>query len=121
MRKPRINKGQWSKGQSGNPNGRPLGSRNKAKLMKAQLDLDNMAGLAVQVFAAMMSGNAEELEEVGLKPSEVTAKLKLEAAKVVIAQAASSMKALDDEDKKNSKVDTPTVEEKPKFSRVSQL
>ncbi|AZV01492.1 hypothetical protein vBSflM004_103 [Shigella phage vB_SflM_004] len=60
----RTNKGQFKKGQSGNPSGRPKGSRNKSSLVKAQLTIDNSAEYAAKLFEAVVTSNANKLKSL---------------------------------------------------------
>lgn len=48
---------RFQKGQSGNPGGRPLGSRNKASLMAEQLFADDIESVCKAVIAKAKSGD----------------------------------------------------------------
>jgi hypothetical protein len=123
MSKPRLNKGQWSKGQSGNPNGRPRGSRNKSSLIKAQHKLDDGSEVAARLLNAIMQGDEELLSEFDIKPEEVTLKLRVDSAKIVLSQTANGMKTLEEKatpDTSDSEEGKPK-ENKPVFSRVSSV
>lgn len=123
MSKPRLNKGQWSKGQSGNPNGRPRGSRNKSSLIKAQHKLDDGSEVAARLLNAIMQGDEELLSEFDIKPEEVTLKLRVDSAKIVLSQTANGMKTLEEKatpDASENEEGKPK-ENKPVFSRVSSV
>lgn len=123
MRKPRLNKGQWLKGQSGNPNGRPKGSRNKSSLIKAQHKLDDGSEVAARLLNAIMQGDEELLSEFDIKPEEVTLKLRVDSAKIVLSQTANGMKTLEEKavPEASEGDDGKPKENKPVFSRVSSV
>ena len=52
-------KTKFQKGQSGNPNGRPQGARNKASLMAEQLFIDDIQGICESVVSQAKSGNMQ--------------------------------------------------------------
>ncbi|MDG6569349.1 DUF5681 domain-containing protein, partial [Staphylococcus aureus] len=81
--KNRTNKGQFKKGQSGNPSGRPKGSRNKSSLVKAQLTIDNSAEFAAKLFEAIVTRDAAKLAEFGLNTDDVTIKSMIEVGKTI--------------------------------------
>ena len=112
---------KFKKGQSGNPNGRPRGSRNKSSLIKAQLTLDDAADVAAKILVAMLSGNEEELAKYGLKSSDITGKLKLEAVKLMLSQVSGEMKALAAEKKTEDKKPSETQENRPTFTTVAKI
>lgn len=111
---------KFKKGQSGNPNGRPRGSRNKSSLIKAQLTLDDAADTAAKILVAMLSGNEAELSKYGLKPGDITGKLKLEAVKLMLNQVSGEMKALAAE-KKTEEKSTASEASKPHFTKVASI
>lgn len=111
---------KFRKGQSGNPNGRPRGSRNKSSLIKAQLTLDDAANTAAEVLVAVLSGNEELLKKYGMVAGEVTPKLKLEAAKMMLAQVSGEMKALASE-KKTDEKPVATQQSTPQFTKVASI
>lgn len=115
----RTKNGTFKKGVSGNPNGRPKGSRNKASLVKAQLTLDNSSHNAAKLFEAIISRDPAKLAEFGLKETDVNLKAMMESAKIVITQSSGEMKALASE-KSNDDKDKPTeVKSAPVFSAVA--
>lgn len=123
-KKPKLrrNKGQWVKGQSGNPNGRPTGSRNKSSLIKAQLKLDDGSEIAAKLLNAVMSGDPAALEEFGIKTDELALKLRIDAAKAVLGQTANGMKTLEEGkgEAKPSESEKP-ADNTPRFNRVAKL
>ena len=90
--KNRTNKGQFKKGQSGNPSGRPKGSRNKSSLVKAQLTIDNSAEFAAKLFEAIVTRDAAKLAEFGLTTDDVNLKSMMEAGKTIMTHSAGEMK-----------------------------
>jgi hypothetical protein len=117
------NRGQWKQGQSGNPNGRPKGSRNKSSLIKAQHKLDDGSEVAARLLNAIMQGDEELLSEFDIKPEEVTLKLRVDSAKIVLSQTANGMKTLEEKAAPNESEDgeAKPKENKPVFSRVSSV
>lgn len=113
--------GKFAKGHSANPHGRPKGSRNKSSLLKAQLEVDNASEAAAKMFTAIMTGNEEDLAEFGLKPSDVNAKLKMDAAKQVMAMAKDEMKALKAENEESQKEKDKKEDTGPIFSSVARI
>lgn len=112
----------FKKGKSGNPNGRPRGSRNKSSLIKAQLTLDDAMPAVMRMYVAIANRDEAALAEFGLTRADITAKLMLEAGKVLVTQGASEMKALASEAKKAGEakpVETPA--NKPTFTTVATL
>jgi hypothetical protein len=55
-------KSLWKKGQSGNPNGRPAGSRNKASIAVENLFLDEQERLTRKCIKLAMRGNTTALK-----------------------------------------------------------
>jgi hypothetical protein len=55
-------KSLWKKGQSGNPNGRPAGSRNKASIAVENLFLDEQERLTRKCIKLAMRGNMQALK-----------------------------------------------------------
>jgi hypothetical protein len=55
-------KSLWKKGQSGNPNGRPAGSRNKASIAVENLFLDEQERLTRKCIKLAMRGNMTALK-----------------------------------------------------------
>lgn len=112
---------RFKKGQSGNPAGRPKNSRNKSSLVKAQLTLDNAADTAAKILVAILSGDQVELDKYGLKPSDITGKLKLEAVKLMLQQVSGEMKALAAEKKADENKPQENQVNKPKFTTVASI
>lgn len=112
---------KFRKGQSGNPNGRPRGSRNKSSLIKAQLTLDDAMPAVMRMYVAIANRDEVALEEFGLTPKDITPKLMLEAGKVLVTQGASEMKALAAEKKAEDNKPAQTEAQKPVFSRVASI
>ena len=52
----------WKKGQSGNPSGRPVGSRNKASIAVENLFLDEQERLSRKCIKLAMRGNMQALK-----------------------------------------------------------
>lgn len=50
---------RFKRGQSGNPSGRPIGSKNKATLIADQLFLEDLQGICESVIAQARSGNMQ--------------------------------------------------------------
>lgn len=123
MSKPRLNKGQWLKGQSGNPNGRPRGSRNKSSLIKAQHKLDDGSEVAARLLNAIMQGDEDLLSEFDIKPEEVTLKLRVDSAKIVLSQTANGMKTLEEKatPDETAQPEGEQKDDRPRFSRVSSV
>lgn len=117
----RTNKGQFKKGQSGNPSGRPKGSRNKSSLVKAQLTIDNSAEFAAKLFEAIVTRDATKLAEFGLKPDEVNLKSMMEAGKTIMTHSAGEMKAIAADVKGGEKGGEKPQDNKPTFSAVATL
>ncbi|EOM8462690.1 DUF5681 domain-containing protein [Shigella flexneri] len=118
----RTNKGQFKKGQSGNPSGRPKGSRNKSSLVKAQLTIDNSAEFAAKLFEAIVTRDATKLAEFGLKPDEVNLKSMMEAGKTIMTHSAGEMKAIAADVKGGGeKGGERPQDNKPTFSAVATL
>lgn len=83
---------QRKKGFGSNPHlinrsGRPLGSRNKSKLVKAQLKFDDFAELAVDRLKLIMLG---DIDALGVR--EVPLSLQVSAAKVILDKAIANEK-----------------------------
>ena len=53
---------RWQKGQSGNPAGRPAGSRNKASIAVENLFLDEQEALTRRCIQLAMKGNMQALK-----------------------------------------------------------
>ena len=53
----RTRMGQWSRGVSGNPSGRPLGSRNRSTLLLEQLLRDQQEALVGKAIELALKGN----------------------------------------------------------------
>lgn len=118
----RTNKGQFKKGQSGNPSGRPKGSRNKSSLVKAQLTIDNSAEFAAKLFEAIVTRDATKLAEFGLKPDEVNLKSMMEAGKTIMTHSAGEMKAIAADVKGGGEKGGESPQDnKPTFSAVATL
>lgn len=112
---------RFKKGQSGNPNGRPRGSRNKSSLIKAQLALDDAMPSVMRMYVAIANRDEAALLEFGLTPKDITAKLMLEAGKVLMTQGASEMKALAAEAKKTAEKPAEVPSNKPTFTTVASI
>lgn len=120
--KNRTNKGQFKKGQSGNPSGRPKGSRNKSSLVKAQLTIDNSAEFAAKLFEAVVTRDAEKLAEFGLTTADVNLKSMMEAGKTIMTHSAGEMKAIAADTKKiPDNGGQSQTDNKPTFSAVATL
>ncbi|WQZ26410.1 hypothetical protein ZHEEYJVH_CDS0024 [Shigella phage Tf] len=120
--KNRTNKGQFKKGQSGNPSGRPKGSRNKSSLVKAQLTIDNSAEFAAKLFEAIVTRDATKLAEFGLTTDDVNLKSMMEAGKTIMTHSAGEMKAIAADTKKTpDNGGQPQTDNKPTFSAVATL
>ncbi|QBP32852.1 hypothetical protein KPS64_gp90 [Shigella phage KPS64] len=118
----RTNKGQFKKGQSGNPSGRPKGSRNKSSLVKAQLTIDNSAEYAAKLFEAVVTRDPVKLAEFGLTVDNVNLKSMMEAGKTIMTHSAGEMKAIAADSKKPSENGGQGAQEnKPTFSAVATL
>lgn len=118
----RTNKGQFKKGQSGNPSGRPKGSRNKSSLVKAQLTIDNSAEYAAKLFEAIVTRDPVKLAEFGLAADDVNLKSMMEAGKTIMTHSAGEMKAIAaDTKKEGEKGGDKPQENKPTFSAVAAL
>jgi hypothetical protein len=61
MKKATNKTGRWARGTSGNPAGRPPGSRNKATLLAEQLLEGEAEGLTRTVVALAKKGNSAAL------------------------------------------------------------
>lgn len=112
---------KFRKGQSGNPNGRPRGSRNKSSLIKAQLTLDDAMPAVMRMYVAIANRDAKALMEFGLEVKDITPKLMLEAGKVLMTQGASEMKALAAQKSAEENKPVEKQEDMPQFSRVASL
>lgn len=112
---------RFKKGQSGNPNGRPRGSRNKSSLIKAQLTLDDAMPAVMRMYVAIANRDAKALLEFGLEVKDITPKLMLEAGKVLVTQGASEMKALAAEKKAEDNKPVDNKQNVPQFSRVASI
>lgn len=120
--KDRTNKGQFKKGQSGNPSGRPKGSRNKSSLVKAQLTIDNSAEFAAKLFEAIVTRDAAKLAEFGLTTDDVNLKSMMEAGKTIMTHSAGEMKAIAADTKKTpDNGGQSQTDNKPTFSAVATL
>lgn len=120
--KNRTNKGQFKKGQSGNPSGRPKGSRNKSSLVKAQLTIDNSAEFAAKLFEAIVTRDAVKLAEFGLTTDDVNLKSMMEAGKTIMTHSAGEMKAIAAGTKKTpDNGGQQQTDNKPTFSAVATL
>ena len=118
----RTNKCQFKKGHSGNPYGRPKGSRNKSSLVKAQLTIDNSAEFAAKLFEAIVTRDPVKLAEFGLKTDDVQLKSMMEAGKVIMTHSAGEMKAIAVDSKKDGeKGGEKPQDNKPTFSAVATL
>ncbi len=116
----RKHAGQFRKGQSGNPAGRPRGSRNKSSLVKAQLLLDDSSEMSVKLFRALVTRDVAQLAEFGLSPSDVNVKAMMEAAKIILMQSSSEMKALASDKKKEDDV-PEQKDDAPTFQNVARI
>ena len=108
-------KGFGSHPENINRNGRPKGSRNKSKLIAAQLSIDNYAEEAVEVLYAIMKGDKEAL---GVK-QDVPITMRVQASKELLAKAIANEK--EKEAKKSTKTkEVPAEDTGPKvFSSAS--
>lgn len=80
-------KGFGSNPENINRGGRPKGSRNKSKLIKAQLAFDDYAELAAERLKLIMMGDSEAL---GVKEVPIT--MQVQAAKVILDKAIANEK-----------------------------
>ncbi len=112
---------KFKKGQSGNPNGRPRGSRNKSSLIKAQLTLDDAMPAVMRMYVAIANRDEDVLNEFGLTRADITPKLMLEAGKVLVTQGSSEMKALAAEKKAEESKPAQPQAATPVFSRVASI
>jgi len=84
---------QKKKGFASNPaninrNGRPKGSRNKSKLIQAQLNIDSYAEEAVEVLYAIMKGDKDKL---GVS-QDVPISMRIAAGKEILGKAIANEK-----------------------------
>lgn len=80
-------KGFGSNPENINREGRPKGSRNKSKLIKAQLAFDSYSELAVDRLKQIMMNDAK-----GLGVKEVPISMQVQAAKVILDKAIANEK-----------------------------
>ncbi|QFP93878.1 hypothetical protein [Pectobacterium phage Wc4-1] len=111
---------KFRKGQSGNPSGRPRGSRNKSSLIKAQLTMDDALPAVTAMYVAIANRDEAALLKFGLTQKDITPKLMLEAGKMLIMQSAGEMKALAAE-KKASEPAPVQGESKPTFTPIARI
>lgn len=71
--------------------GRPAGSRNKSKLIKAQLKFDDASELAAETLKALMKNDKEFLNI----SDDVPATIRLQACKVILDKAIANEKDKD--------------------------
>jgi len=76
--------------KAGKVMGRPLGARNKSKLLKAQLTFDDSADLAAEVLIAIMTNDHEKLNIPSTET--VPMSIRLQACKIVIDKAIANEK-----------------------------
>jgi len=107
---PQKNKGFGSNPQNINRGGRPRGSRNKSKLIKAQLAFDDYSELAAERLKQIMMNDTEAL---GVK--EVPVSMQVQAAKVILDKAIANEKEKED---KSSKATDKTNDGSPSVPRV---
>lgn len=101
--------GMFQPNQSGNPNGRPKGSKNKNKLPRPERMLLNAADGCIQELIALAKNDTDKLS----RKSEVPASVQLQAINRVlelVEEIKNKLALLDDEDE----VETPE-------SKVAQL
>jgi hypothetical protein len=98
---PQKRKGFGSNPENINRKGRPKGSRNKSKLIQAQLAFDDYSTLAVERLKQIMMNDTAAL---GVK--EVPVSMQVQAAKVIIDKAIANEKEKD----AKAKANTPTRE-----------
>lgn len=91
--------------KAGKVMGRPLGARNKSKLLKAQLTFDDSAELAAETLVAIMTNDHEKLN-IPEKES-VPMSIRLQACKIVIDKAvANERDKVEGEDNDSSETST---------------
>jgi hypothetical protein len=100
-------KGFASHPENINLGGRPKGSRNKSKLVKAQLAFDDYSELAAERLKMIMMNDTEAL---GVK--EVPISMQVQAAKVILD------KAIANEKEKGSKAKASNSEDAPSKPQV---
>lgn len=113
--------GKKAKGFAANPQlinrgGRPKGSRNKKSIVKAQLQLDDMAVMATEVLQALMMNDKAAL---GIQ-EDVPVSIRLNAAKEALNKAIANEKDKEAAVNKESAEKGPVVPEQsgPVFSPV---
>ena len=103
-------KGFGSNPENINRRGRPKGSRNKSKLIRAQLAFDDYSELAVERLKQIMMNDTDAL---GVK--EVPVSMQVQAAKVILDKAIANEK---EKDANKSKGKTPDEEDTPQVPQV---
>lgn len=101
---PQKRKGFGSHPEHINRSGRPQGSRNKSKLLKAQLAFDDYSELAVERLKQIMMNDTEAL---GVK--EVPVSMQVQAAKVIIDKAIANEKDKEAGKTKNTPVTSEAI------------
>lgn len=114
--------GHFKPGQSGNPAGRPKGSRNKAAIVRAQHSVDDAMPRVVRMLCAIADRDPDALAEYGLAMKDVTVKQMLDAAKQLKDMGWVKNVVLDGDQKKgeDKTPDVPTAN-KPTFQSVAKI
>lgn len=96
--------------------GRPKGSRNKAKLIVAQMNIDNAAGLAVDTLIALMKNDTKFLK---IK-DDVSPTLRFNVCKLVLDKAIANEKDKESPVESDSTVTGLVLPSTPKVFSVAK-
>lgn len=109
----RTTKGQFRQGVSGNPNGRPKGSRNRDKIILAQNKVDDLATATVEFLADLMLDNMEE---------DVPMNLRLKAAEILFKKQVADQKNHMETEAEEKKATSQEAEvSRPTFQRTATV